>query len=124
MPGFRTGVVAAIAAGAPPLPDTQDHRVDIAISRGEQEFGGLNCPVLAIYADPHSFGNRFRNNPTALKAAQSKDDARTSAQADAFQKGNSQATVLRIKGASQVKFRSNEAEVLRAMDAYCHAAMR
>ena len=103
---------------APPLPDTPEHRVDIAMSRGEQEFGGVKCPVLAIYADPHSFGDRFKNDPNALKTAQSKDEARTSAQAGAFQKGNPQATVLRIKDASHLIFRSNEAEVMRAVNAF------
>lgn len=103
---------------APRRADTPEARVEMAMQLGEQEFGGVKCPVLAIYADPHSFGNRFKNNPAALKAALSKDEARTSAQADAFQKANPQATVLRIKDASHAIFDSNQAEVLKAMNTF------
>ena len=108
----------ATPANEPGPPDTPERRVEKAIQLGEQEFGGLKCPVLAISAVPHSFGNRFKNDPSALKAAQSRDEARTSALADAFQKANPQATVLRIKDASHAIFISNEAEVLKAMNAF------
>ncbi len=105
-------------ANEPAPPDTPEERVEMAIQLGEQEFGRVKCPVLAISAVPHSFGNRFKNNPSALKAAQSRDEARTSALADAFQKINPQATVLRIKDASHAIFVSNEAEVLKAMNTF------
>ena len=110
--------MAAIPDNAPAMPDTPAVRVDIAIFRGEEKFGGVKCPVLAIYADPHSFGDQFKGNPEALKTAQAKDKAETSAQADAFQKGNPQATVLRIADADHFIFKSNEAEVLKAMNAF------
>ncbi len=103
---------------APAPPDTAATRVDIAIFRGEQKFGGVTCPVLAIYADPHSFGDQFNGHPEALQTAQTKDKAETSAQADAFQSGNPQATVLRIANADHFIFRSNEAEVLREMKTF------
>jgi non-heme chloroperoxidase len=103
---------------APAPPDTAATRVDIAIFRGEQKFGGVTCPVLAIYADPHSFGDQFNGHPEALQTAQTKDKAETSAQADAFQSGNPQATVLRIANADHFIFRSNEAEVLKAMKTF------
>ena len=80
---------------APAPPDTAATRVDVAIFRGEQKFGGVRCPVLAIYADPHSFGDQFKGHPEALKAAQEKDRPETSAQADAFAKGNPQAVLVR-----------------------------
>ena len=108
----------ATPANEPAPPDTPEERVEMAIQLGEQRFGGVKCPVLAISAVPHSFGNRFKNNPNALKAAQSRDEARTSALADAFQKANPQATVLRIKDASHAIFISNEAEVLQAINAF------
>jgi len=111
-------LVDATPANEPRPPDTPEERVEMAIQLGEQKFGGLKCPVLAISAVPHSFGNRFKNNPTVLKAAQSRDEVRTSALADAFQKANPQATVLRIKDASHAIFISNEAEVLRAMNTF------
>lgn len=107
--------VAATPANEPVPPHTP---VEMAIQLGEQAFGGLKCPVLAISAVPHSFGNRFKNNPSALKAAQIRDEARTSALADAFQKANPQATVLRIRDASHAIFISNETEVIRAMNRF------
>ena len=103
---------------APGPPDTQEVRVDIAVFRGEQSFSGVKCPALAIYADPHSFGDQFKDNPEALKAAQAKDQAETSAQADAFQRGNPQATVLRIPNADHFIFQSNEDEVLKAISRF------
>lgn len=117
LPSIRQ-LVDATPASEPEPPDTPEERIEMAIQLGEQEFGRLKCPVLAISAVPHSFGNRFKNNPSALKAAQSRDEARTTALADAFQKLNPQATVLRIKNASHAIFISNEAEVLRAMNAF------
>jgi pimeloyl-ACP methyl ester carboxylesterase len=109
---------AAAPDDAPLSPDTPEVRVDIAMFRGEQKFGGVKCPVLAIYAAPHSFGEQFKDDPEALKVAQSKDQAETSAQADAFQKGNPQARVVRIPNADHFIFRSNEQEVLREMQAF------
>jgi len=82
---------------APGPPDTVATRVDVAIFRGQQKFSGVTCPVLAIYADPHSFGDQFKGHPEALAAAQAKDKVETSSQANAFQKGNPQATVLRFQ---------------------------
>ncbi|QEE30437.1 alpha/beta hydrolase [Terriglobus albidus] len=108
----------AIPDNAPGPPDTPAVHVDIAIFRGEQKFKGVKCPVLAIYADPHSFGGQFKSNPDALKAAQAKDHMETSAQADAFQRGTPQATVLRIANADHFVFQSNEAEVLQAMNTF------
>jgi non-heme chloroperoxidase len=75
-------------------------------------------PVLAIYAGPHSFGDQFKDNLEALKAAQAKDQAETSVQVDAFQRGNPQATVLRIPNADHFIFQSNEAEVLQAISLF------
>jgi pimeloyl-ACP methyl ester carboxylesterase len=109
---------AAAPDSAPAPADTVANRVDVAIFRGEQKFGGVRCPVLAIYADPHSFGDRFKGHPDALKAAQDKDQSETSAQADAFSRGNPQAVVVRIPNADHFIFRSNETEVRKALDGF------
>jgi non-heme chloroperoxidase len=106
---------------APTPPDTAANRVDVAIFRGEQRFGGVTCPVLAIYADPHSFGDRFDGHPEALKAAQDKDRSETSAQADAFSRGNPQAVIVRIPDADHFIFSSNAPEVRKALDAFIDA---
>jgi non-heme chloroperoxidase len=109
---------------APAPPDTMATRIDIAIFRGEQKFGGVKAPVLAIYADPHSFGEQFKGNPEGLQAARSKDQQDTSAQADAFQSANPQAIVLRIADADHFVFRSNEAEVQAALEKFISSLSR
>jgi non-heme chloroperoxidase len=107
---------AAAPDNTPAPPDTVANRVDVAIFRGEQKFGRVRSPVLAIYADPHSLGDRFKGHPEGLKAAQDKDRLQTSAQADAFSRGNPQAIVVRIPNADHFIFRSNETEVRKALD--------
>lgn len=74
--------------------------------------------MLAIYADPHSFGNLYRNDPGKLAALVADDRANVSAQADALQAGIPSAQVIRIANADHFIFRSNEAEVIRAMNAF------
>jgi non-heme chloroperoxidase len=101
---------------SPAPPDTEANRVDVAIFRGEEKFGGVKPPVLAIFADPHSFGDRLKGHPEALKATEDKDRAETSAQADAFSRGNPQAVVVRIPNGDHFIFRSNEIEVRKALD--------
>jgi non-heme chloroperoxidase len=103
---------------APGPPNSPQVQINAAILKGFQIFGGVHCPVLAIFADPHALP---ANAPTdsAKRATQiAEDQARTSEQAEAFQLGNPSATVIRIPNASHFVFRSNEAEVLREMNAF------
>lgn len=122
LPRFQRDLVpfqarfAAAPDNAPAPADTVANRVDVAIFRGQQKFGGVRCPVLAIFADPHSFGDQFKDDPDALRAAQDKDRSETSAQADAFSRGNPQAVVLRVPNADHFIFKSNETEVRKALD--------
>jgi pimeloyl-ACP methyl ester carboxylesterase len=109
---------AAAPDSAPAPADTAANRVDVAIFRGEQKFGGVKCPILAVYADPHSFGDQFKDHPEALKAAQDKDRSETSAQADAFSRGNPQAVVVRITNADHFIFESNGTETRKALDGF------
>jgi non-heme chloroperoxidase len=109
---------AAAPNSAPAPADTAANRVDVAIFRGEQKFGGVKCPILALYADPHSFGDQFKDHPEALKAAQDKDRSETSAQADAFSRGNPQAVVVRIPNADHFIFESNGTETRKALDGF------
>jgi non-heme chloroperoxidase len=107
---------AAAPDNTPAPPDTEANRVDVAIFRGEQKFGGVKSPVLAIFANPHSFGDQFKGHPEALKAAQNKDHSETSMQVDAFRRGNPQAVVIEIPNADHFIFRSNETEVRKALN--------
>lgn len=100
-------------SGAPAIPP-----IGLALSRGHQKYTHIDAPVLAIYADPHSFGPFYRNDPDKLAALVADDKATVSAQADAFQAGVPSAQVIRIPNADHFIFRSNEAEVIRDMNAF------
>lgn len=101
---------------APGPPDTPRARASIALRRGTEIFTGVQCPVLAIFAVPHDFGPLGNTDPAVRAEMIAKDKALVSEQADAFQAGNPQARVVRIENASHFVFRSNEADVLRAMN--------
>ncbi|UWZ84783.1 alpha/beta fold hydrolase [Occallatibacter riparius] len=102
----------------PGPPITPDLRIGVAIQRGVERFEGVKCPVLAIFADPHSFGPAGAQDPSKLAQMVAEDKARVSEQADAFQAGNPQARVVRIPNADHFIFRSNEADVLREINAF------
>jgi non-heme chloroperoxidase len=73
--------------------------------------------VLAIFAVPHNRGP-MTGDHVIWEAARAEVLARTSAQADSFQAGVPTAHVVRIPNASHFIFLSNEADVLREMNAF------
>jgi len=96
----------------PPSPAT-------AIIEGEQKYTEIHVPILAIFAVPHDFGKDFfKDNPTARAAAEASDLERTGGQAKAFETGLPTARVVRLPNANHYVFRSNEADVLREMNAF------
>jgi non-heme chloroperoxidase len=100
-------------ANAPPPPP-----IPVALSKGRQKYTQIPVPILAIFADPHDFGPLHKDNPKIKAALIENDRATTSAQADAFQRGVPSARVIRIPNADHFIFRSNEADVLREMNAF------
>jgi pimeloyl-ACP methyl ester carboxylesterase len=98
---------------APPPPP-----ILMAISKGREKYTDIHVPVLAIFADPHDFGQLYKDNLQARAAVVENDRATTSAQADAFQAGVPSARVIRIPNADHFIFRSNEADVIREMNAF------
>jgi non-heme chloroperoxidase len=60
----------------------------------------------------------YPNDPKALAAAEAYDTKRTAAIADSFEQGVPTATVIRLKDADHYVFQSNEAEVIREMNAF------
>jgi non-heme chloroperoxidase len=92
--------------------------IGLALGRGHQKYTHIDVPVLAIFADPHSFGNLYKNDPAKLAALIADDKANVSAQADAFQSGIPSAQVIRIPNADHFIFRSNEGEVTQDMNAF------
>jgi pimeloyl-ACP methyl ester carboxylesterase len=89
-----------------------------AVLAGEQKYTNIPVPILAIYAIPHDLGSAFDNDPMARAAFEALDEARTVAQAKAFEAGVPTARVVRLPHANHYVFRSNEAEVLREMNAF------
>jgi len=88
------------------------------IFAGEQKFTELHVPALAIFAVPHDLKDFFKDDPAGLAKAEAADGVLVGAQADAFEKGVPSAHVVRIAHANHFIFGSNEAEVLREMDAF------
>ena len=90
-----------------------------AVLDGMQKYTDIHVPVLAIFALPHDFGPTFlKDDPKARAAAEARDVASTGAQAAAFEKGLPSARVVRLEHANHYVFRSNEADVLREIDAF------
>lgn len=88
-----------------------------AIMAGQQKYTEIHVPILAIYALPHDFGQAIKD-PAARAAAEARDLVSTGAQAKAFETGLPSARVVRLAHASHFVFQSNEADVLREMNAF------
>jgi hypothetical protein len=93
----------------------------LAIVAGEQKYTKIPAPILAIYAVPHDRGAIVNNDPAARAALEARDEATTGAQAKAFETGLPSARVVRLPHASHYVFVSNEADVLREMNAFLGA---
>jgi hypothetical protein len=100
-----------------PVPDKKDRsRVSAkAIMAGEQKYTEINCPALAIFADPHEMGGPPMDEKQ--KAAAAAHDAEfTEGQAKAWERMVPTAKVIRIPNANHYVFKSNEPEVLKDVE--------
>jgi non-heme chloroperoxidase len=88
-----------------------------AIMEGERRYSDIRVPVLAIYAIPHDFGLAFRD-PAVRAAAEARDLVSSGAQAKFFEGSVPSARVVILPHASHAVFQSNEADVLREMNAF------
>jgi non-heme chloroperoxidase len=94
--------------------------IALAINLGGEKYTSIPVPILAIFACPHNFDfdRSLRDDPD-LKARIVADDAvTTSRQADALASGVPTAHVVRLANADHYVFRSNEADVMREMNAF------
>jgi pimeloyl-ACP methyl ester carboxylesterase len=105
---------AASAAAQAKLPGFAAAR---AIMAGQQKYTEIHVPILAIYALPHDSGQALKD-PAARAAAEARDLESTGAQAKAFESGLPSARVVRLSHANHYVFQSNEADVLREMNAF------
>jgi pimeloyl-ACP methyl ester carboxylesterase len=105
---------AMLAAAAAPQP-----AVPRAVMAGAQKYTQLSSvPILAIYAVPHDLGPLAASDPAVRAAREAEDLERTGVQAAAFEKGVPSARVVRLPHANHYLFRSNQADVLREMNAF------
>jgi pimeloyl-ACP methyl ester carboxylesterase len=88
-----------------------------AIMPGMQKDTDIRVPALAIYAVPHATGRPYKDD-AARVAAEARDEANVGAQAKAFGSGVPSARVVRLPHANHYVFLSNEADVLREMNAF------
>lgn len=90
----------------------------VAIMIGQQRFTSINAPALVIFAAPHNLGQMMKDNPKARAAMEANDKRNTEQQATAFERQVPSAHVVRFPHADHYVFHSNEADVLREMNAF------
>jgi|HubBroStandDraft_6_1064221.scaffolds.fasta_scaffold03519_6 non-heme chloroperoxidase len=98
-------------------PGQANSAIDDAILFGGEKFHHVPVPALAIFAVPHA------NSPAGVDSAtRAREDAadslRTTQQVNAFAAGIPSARIVRLPHANHFVFRSNEADVLREMNAF------
>jgi pimeloyl-ACP methyl ester carboxylesterase len=101
-----------------PTAPTPAVRPNLAIITQARKYTGIRDPTLAIFASPHDPGPPMSNDPTRLAAFQARDKTRVDGIAAAFEKGVPDARVVRLPNANHYVFFSNEADVLREMNAF------
>jgi pimeloyl-ACP methyl ester carboxylesterase len=108
-------------AGLPPNPSGPDDDfspIGKAIMLGQERYTEITVPVLAIFAVPHEPAS-WSEFDAAGRAAMTKwDTNRGTVFANAFEVGVPSAHVVRIPNADHYVFQSNEAQVLKEMDAF------
>jgi pimeloyl-ACP methyl ester carboxylesterase len=108
---------AFYAPGVDPFPELTMPLPPIikAIMAGRQKYTRIPVPILAIYALPHDPGPAAN---ARTRAEMESWDQKAEAQAKAFERGVPTARIVRIPHANHHVFQSNEADVLREMDAF------
>jgi pimeloyl-ACP methyl ester carboxylesterase len=98
------------------LPDSGPPQAIIA---GAQKYTHIPVPILAIYAEPHRAPPAFAIKDSAARAAaDARDSARVETQAEAFAAANPSVRLVRLPHADHYVFLSNEADVLREVNAF------
>ena len=98
----------------PPSPQPATPGAFFAVFNGEQKYTEIKAPCLAIFAVPHDA--TLPTDPAHHAAAVAFDLERSTNMSNAFEKGVPSAHVVRLPNANHYVFRSNEAEVIRAMN--------
>ena len=102
---------------SPPLsPQPPSASAFSAIFSGEHKYTEIKVPCLAIFAVPHDPSAILPTDAAHRAAAVAFDLERSTNLSNAFAEGVPSAQVIRLPNANHYVFRSNEAEVLRAMN--------
>jgi non-heme chloroperoxidase len=88
-----------------------------AIMAGVRKYTDIHAPILAFFAVPHDSGLPLKD-AAACAAADARDEAIFGTQAKAFEAGLPSAKVVRLPHANHYVFLSNEADVLREINAF------
>jgi pimeloyl-ACP methyl ester carboxylesterase len=99
----------------PPERETLAVKVSDAILGGTRKYTVIKPPVLAFYNLPHTPPD---SAPAGVKAYLQAQDMLTAVHANAFEAGVPGSHVVRLANAEHDVFRTNEAEVMREMDAF------
>jgi len=120
LPGFERDLKETqknLTEAPPALPTPDLPPISQAIMAGMQKYTDIRVPALAIYAMPHATGQPYKDDAARL-AAEARDEANTGAQAKAFESGVPSGRVVLLPHANHYVFFSNEADVLREMNAF------
>jgi non-heme chloroperoxidase len=109
--------VAEMTAEGQVGPNRADHAISRAINEGEQKYGHINVPTLAIFAHPKDTSVLDKSDPNAA-AYVAAQNASNEAQIRAFRNGNPSARVIEIPNANHAVFLSNEEDVLREIQSF------
>ena len=90
-----------------------------AILAGQQKYTSVKTPVLAIFPSPHAeIAEWFEHGPAGRTKAEEVDVAQVEARVKAVEKAVPSPHIVRLAHASHAVFMSNEADVLREMNAF------
>jgi pimeloyl-ACP methyl ester carboxylesterase len=89
-----------------------------AIVSSERKYTEIKVPCLAIFAVPHDLSAVSPGDATRHAAVVAADLERGTRLSNAFEAGVPSAKVVRLHNANHYVFRSNQAEVLRAMNEF------
>ena len=106
---------AVLLATIEPAPLSSPTQLVLA---GQQKYTNIPVPILAIYALPHDLGPVLSGDTAERSAYEARDEVTTGTQAKAFEMGVRSARVVRLAHANHYVFVSNEADVLREMNAF------
>lgn len=92
--------------------------VGLAVKFGQERFTTVHVPMLAVMACPHDYSQLAEQNAKAAAVLKAKDQARCTKQINSLKTSNPSARVVVVPNADHQIVRTNEADVVRAMNAF------